>query len=122
MARRVKNGKISSEFAARLNPRDSKHLVRAIVILKTNGDTQSPVRPRTRASRSQAISRTRQAVLAALDEIDHILSRHNGRRLRTIPDALGSIPVETTSAGIRALANSRHVKAILEDQAVSLLS
>ena len=36
-------------------------------------------------------------------------------------NALGSLPVETTSSGILALAESGHVKAILEDQEFSLL-
>jgi hypothetical protein len=33
-------------------------------------------------------------------------------------DALGSLPVETTPAGIRALADAEGVKAILENQMV----
>jgi hypothetical protein len=43
------------------------------------------------------------------------------KKLTTNPDALGSISVETTAAGIAALAASEHVKAIIEDQAVSLV-
>jgi hypothetical protein len=43
-------------------------------------------------------------------------------RKATIKNALGSIPVETTARGIAALAASEHVKAILEDQPISLLA
>jgi hypothetical protein len=34
------------------------------------------------------------------------------------PDALGGLPVETTPAGIRALAEAEGVRAILENQRV----
>ncbi len=45
-----------------------------------------------------------------LAEVDKILERHNGRRLADEVDALGSVSVETTVAGIPALAASDYVK------------
>ena len=54
--------------------------------------------------------------------ISGVLELHGGRCLADAPDALGAVPVETTVAGIKALAASKHVKAILEDQPVSLPS
>ena len=55
-----------------------------------------------------------------MDDIDEILKKHDGRRLARRPDALGSLPVETTAAGIRALARSRWVQAVFEDQPIHL--
>jgi hypothetical protein len=56
-----------------------------------------------------------------LGEIDGILERFDGKRSADV-NALGSIPAETTARGIAALAASEHVKAILEDQPISLLA
>jgi hypothetical protein len=67
------------------------------------------------------IDDNRKSAEAALPDIDGILKRFNGKRLATSPDALGCIPVETTAAGITALAASERVKAILEDQPISLI-
>jgi hypothetical protein len=61
----------------------------------------------------------RQAVETALPAVDQILSQHEGRRLPGAMEVLGSIPVETTVAGIRALADSDQIRAIMEDQSVS---
>jgi hypothetical protein len=55
-----------------------------------------------------------------LQEVDAILARFHGRRLAEGPNALGYIPVETTSSGIRALAQSDSVRGIIEDQPVRL--
>ena len=63
---------------------------------------------------------SRKSAERALTDIDAILKRHDGRRLARRPNALGSVPVETTAAGIKALASSRWVQAILEDQPISL--
>ena len=56
----------------------------------------------------------------ALGEIDRLLKRSGGRRLAPSPDAFGSIPVEAPAPGLLALARSEHVRALLEDQPVSL--
>jgi len=50
--------------------------------------------------------------------IDAILRDNGGRRLGDEPTALGTIAVETTANGVRALAESEHVAAILDDQPV----
>ena len=52
--------------------------------------------------------------------MDDILGRFDGQRFADEPDALGSIPVEATVAGIEALASSDWVKAIIEDQPIQL--
>jgi hypothetical protein len=57
-------------------------------------------------------------VAEILPDIDRILKRHRGKRLKSEIDALSAVPVITTAAGIDALTTSAHVKAILEDQAL----
>jgi hypothetical protein len=75
----------------------------------------------SRVSRQATIAIIRQSAEPALLEIDRILERFDGQRLAASADALGCVPIETTAAGITALAASEHVKAILEDQPISLL-
>jgi hypothetical protein len=57
-----------------------------------------------------------------LAEIDRPLTHFGGKRLALGVNALGSVPVESTPDGITALASLDSVKAILEDQPISLLS
>ena len=52
---------------------------------------------------------------------DDILTRYDGKRLATSADALGCVPVETVAAGIKALAESEQIEAILEDQPIKPL-
>jgi hypothetical protein len=118
-AKRRRSKKISSEFStrlARLEPRDKVH---AFVLLRTGGTSSSSKR-QSRAERKAAVEAARKSAERAMTDIDSILKRHDGRRLARRPNALGSMPVETTPAGIKALASSRWVKAILEDQPINL--
>jgi hypothetical protein len=112
------DGKLSPQFKARLNRLGTQHKVRAILLLGTKLPEKAPGR---RADRRTAISAVHRSAERSLVDIDAILERYGGHRLAPAPDALGSIPVETTVDGITALAGSDHVKAILEDQAISLL-
>ncbi len=114
--------KISPEFAARLGRLAPGTKVDAIILVtgaasagKVHGERGS------RVERQSTVDKKRRAAEHALPEIDTILRRYGGRRLADGANALGSIPVETTAAGIKALAASRHVRLILENQAVSLL-
>lgn len=119
---RSRQVKISREFSARLEELGPRQKVRAILMLDP-GSSKPPLKmTRLRSSRQAAIAATREAAESSLPDIDQILQRFSGRRLAPHVDALGCIPVETTAAGIAALASSKHVKAILEDQPVSLLA
>jgi hypothetical protein len=111
--------KISYEFEARLKRLKPEQQVRAIVLLQTQNTDPAATRP-SRADRQKVISAVRHAAQAALPEIDRILKNFRGQRLDSGVNALGSIAVETTVEGIHALAASEHVKAILEDQPISL--
>jgi hypothetical protein len=113
--------KISAEFRARLQHMDPDDRVRAVLMLRTPGVERAPAGRQARGLRQATIDAVRTAAEQTFPEIDTILAHHDGKRLRPTVDALGAIPVETTGAGIAALAASDHVKAILEDQPLSSL-
>ena len=53
--------------------------------------------------------------------VDRLLERSGGRRLGPGPDLFGAVAVEAPAAVLLALASSEHVRALLEDQPLSLL-
>jgi|SRR5262245_7735780 len=111
------HSKISREFSRRLDRLQPRDKVRAIVMLRAegNGGGAGGGRP-SRAERQEAAEQISQAAEAALPEIDRILKRFEGHRLAEHPNAVGAIPVETTVGGVIALAGADCVKTILEDQ------
>jgi hypothetical protein len=117
----LEEGRISTAFAARLNRLEPEQKVRAVLLLQrpksgsARGERQSP------ADRRAAIEATRRSTDAALSAVDRILSKYGGRRLAAGADALGSLPIETTTSGLLALAASKQVQAILEDQEISVV-
>ena len=111
--------KISREFAVQLNRFRPQQKVRAVVMLHTKDAGETPARRQSRADRQAAVEAMRKSAEQALVEVDDILKRFDGKRLASSPDALGSIPIETTVAGITALTSFEYVKAILEDQPTS---
>lgn len=121
--------KISPGFAARLKQLGPEEQVRAIVMLWTNAPRRTPkkiglpgyipTRQRlTPEERAAAVKAVRRSLAKALPDLDRVLERHHGKRLKERVDALGTIPVITTAAGIDALTSLDYVKAILEDQRV----
>jgi hypothetical protein len=117
----IHNSKISREFKARLNNLKPEQKVRAIVMLRTEKAQPSRMKVRSTSNRRAIIGLVRRSAEAALSDIDEILNHFDGKRLADSVSALGSVPVEATAEGIEALAKSKHVKAILEDQAISSL-
>jgi hypothetical protein len=116
------DNKISTAFRARLNRMNRQQKVRAIVILRL-GDTEvTPGRRQSPSQRQAMIEAMRNYVEPAVAEIDRVLTHFGGKRLAASVNALGSVPVEATPDGITALASLDSVKAILEDQPISLLS
>ena len=111
--------KISPVFRGRLTHLRPDALQRVVVILQP--DRATP-RVRSRAAREAAIADLQHAVSGPLAEVEHLLEVHGGRKLRSTPDALGSLPVETTARGVAALAAAAGVKAVLEDQPISRLA
>ncbi|UCH96800.1 MAG: hypothetical protein JSV88_08095 [Candidatus Aminicenantes bacterium] len=119
---KLTKNKISNEFAARLDRLGPGETVRAIVFLEVKSSEKPGISGRqSRSQRKAAVERVRQAAENALKEIDNILKRFEGRRLDKQPTALGSVLVETTAAGVYALAKLAKVKTIIEDQGVSLI-
>ena len=116
------NEKIGSRFAETLGRLRPGQMVRAIILLRPSNSPEVVARRGSAHQRRLDVEAARRASEPGLREIDKILERHKGTRLATHADVVGSVPVETTPAGISALASSEHVKAILEDQPVSSLS
>jgi hypothetical protein len=100
-----------------MNPEES---VRAVVMLNTGDIMKSSSRREARENRRALLTKLRKNADDALIEIDETLREHRGRRLADQVSALGTIPVETTPDGIAALARSDNVRAIFEDQPISL--
>jgi len=113
---KTRSKKISREFATRLDRLARDEKVRAVVLLRTEGAGGQAGKRQSLEEREAAVEAMRTSAERALGDVDKVLAQFDGRRLAKKPDALGSIPVETTAEGIRALASSRRVQAILEDQ------
>jgi hypothetical protein len=111
--------KISAAFSARLDALAPSDTVRALVLLDTAREDSGGRRSK-RSDRQTAVETVRQAAERAFRFLDETLDSYPGRRLAAKASALGTVPVETTRDGIRALADSGWVKAVLEDQKVSL--
>ncbi|MCX7093033.1 MAG: hypothetical protein NTY50_06235 [Methylobacter sp.] len=111
--------KISPEFEQHLAIRDPGSTVQAVLLISAPSRKSPSSRQDRIAKRGEMRDRLQAAAELALFEIDQVLARFGGRRLADSVDALGSLPVETTPAGIRALANNSGVQAILENQKVS---
>jgi hypothetical protein len=112
----IHSSKISREFSRRLDRLQPRDKVRAIVLLRAEGNGGGGAARPSRAERHDAAEKISQTAEAALPEIDQILKRYNGRRMAEHPNAVGAIPVETTVGGVIALAGADCVKTILEDQ------
>ncbi|HVR09215.1 MAG TPA: hypothetical protein VMW75_14290 [Thermoanaerobaculia bacterium] len=116
------DSKIGSEFGSRLRRLKRGQKVHVLLILAVGGPTEGSARVKTRKDRQEAITALHDEAAMGIAAIDHILARTGGRRLAAHPDAMGCLPIEATAAGIRELAVSKQVKAILEDQAIWLLA
>ena len=113
-----REAKISPVFAARLKELKPREKVCAILMLDTGEPAPDRRKRPTKTARQTVLKKTRQCVAEILPDIDLILRQHRGKRLKSDIDGLRAVPVITTAAGINALINSEHVKAIIEDQAL----
>lgn len=120
--RRGAQSKVSPGLASHLEHLEPGEKVRVIVMLRTEGAGKGRRSRSSSAERQAAVEAMKESARNALGEVDRILERFHGRRLAEDPDALGSVAVEATAAAIRALARSRTVKAIMEDQAIHFTS
>jgi hypothetical protein len=113
----LSKNKISSEFACRLNNLAPQQKVCIIVFLKLE-NLDKPMSRQSRIERKAAIEGIRNSAKQALDYIHKIIQDFGGKQLADSPDALGSIPVEISAAGVEALAESDAVKAVVEEQEI----
>ena len=112
--------KISREFGNRLAGMPPEEKVQAVVVLERNSAKRPTSRRQDRAERALAIEAVKKSAGTALAQMDKTLKEFGGRRLQADLTALGTITVEATPAGIKALALSKGVRAVLEDQRMSL--
>lgn len=113
--------KISPPFRARLRKLAPTEKIQAIVLIRTPQKTSGAGRRQSRQQRQATIAAIQSAAESAYAELDSILAGHDGQRLAETPNALGCIPIEATPRGVLAVAEADFVKAILEDQPISLL-
>lgn len=114
---RISKNKISSEFACRLNNLAPQQKVYIIVFLKLE-NLDKPMSRQSRIERKAAMEGIRNSANQALGYIHKIIQDFGGKQLADNPDALGSIPVEISAAGVEALAESDAVKAVVEEQEI----
>ena len=110
-------GKISPEFASRLRRLEPGQQVRVVLFLETPPLPAQAAR-QTPEDRKSSVESVKELTQRALSDIDRILADHGGHRLSKSPNALGSLTVETTAAGVSALARSPWVKSAVEDQPI----
>lgn len=110
--------KLSREFVSRLADLAPEQTIRAIVMLQT-GDAATSGR-RGSGEREAVLQAARRQAEAALPDIDRQLDQFGGKRLSGV-NALGGVSIETTAAGIRGLTSLACVKAVLEDQRISVI-
>lgn len=113
---------LSSAFSARLDHLPPSRKVRVIVVLDSAASRLSGRRGvQTRRARARLIETTEAIAAVGLRTVDQVLKRYGGRRASGAPSVLGSVLVETTPAGVRALAKQPGVNAVLEDQPIRAL-
>lgn len=117
-ARDAQPAGISEPFASRLARLKPRQVMRAIVMVDVAPARKDPTRRMSRQERRGTIDAMREAAQPALVEIDQILEQFKGKRLDETVSALGTVLVEATAAGIKALAQSPKIKAVMEDQSI----
>jgi hypothetical protein len=110
--------KISSEFAARLTHLEHQQKIRVIVLLQIQDDEEPIEKRPSRIERQAKINEVRARADKALGYIDSIIQYFDGKPLVQRPYLLGAIPIEITVEGVKALAQSGIVRAVIEDQAI----
>jgi hypothetical protein len=113
--------KIDKAFAARLQKLNPDQMIRAVVLLNLSHDKNEPLGSTKGGQRSSAAEAVTRQARESLSSVDLVLREHGGHRLSENPNLLGAIAVEATRDSIHALASSDDVRAVLEDQPLSLI-
>ena len=115
--------KISPEFATRLNSYPPTTKVRVIVLLEgAKPEIDSNSHRQNRLERKAAIKAMQDSVERSWQIVDRLIEDFSGKKLDPRPNALGSITLEITPPGIKALALSDAVKTIIENQKIYLVN
>jgi hypothetical protein len=114
----VDRNKLNPEFIARLNQLAPQQKIRVIVLLQSKGVENLAGKRQSRLERQATIQSFRESAAQSLTNIDEIIQHFEGKLLVDCPDALGSISIEITPAGIEALAKSEAVNAVMEDKSI----
>jgi len=110
--------KLSAAFRSHLDALPAKAAVRAVVVLRPTIPALTGKRP-SREGRKAVAEAMQQAAQSAVERLDKVLQAVGGRRLQDSPNALGTILVEASPAGVFQLAQSDVVTAVMEDQRIS---
>jgi hypothetical protein len=114
----IDRNKLNPEFAARLTQLAPHQKVRVVVLLQSKSDGNQYGRRQSPLERQATIQSLRESATQSLANIDEIIQNFEGKLLMDCPDALGSIPIEITAAGVDALAKSDDIKAVMEDRSI----
>jgi hypothetical protein len=114
----IDRNKLNPEFAARLTQLAPHQKVRVVVLLHSKGAGNLNGKRQSRLERQSTIQSVRESAAQSLANIDGIIQHFEGKFLMDCPDALGSIPIEITAAGIDALTKSEAVKAVMENSSI----
>jgi hypothetical protein len=114
----IDRNKLNPEFAARLDRLAPHQKVRVVVLLHSKGAGNLNGKRQSRLERQSTIQSLRESAVQSLANINEIIQHFEGKFLMDCPDALGSIPIEITAAGIDALTKSEAVKAVMENSSI----
>jgi hypothetical protein len=115
--------KISQEFATRLSQRKPDEPVRVVLMLSSAPAAADRGRRALKERRAELAEAARREVEEAEHDVDHVLEEYGGQRLTGGNlSTLGGLVVETTPAGVMALAQCPQVRVVMEDQTISLIS
>jgi hypothetical protein len=112
-------GKISSEFAHRLSKLNPHQVVRVLVLLNVKNNINLLSNSQKFSDNHiSAVKNISNLEKQAINGIHKILQDNDGKLLAEHFNLLGSIPIETTVAGVYELATLDAVKAVIEDQEI----
>ncbi|UCE46711.1 MAG: hypothetical protein JSW47_13965 [Phycisphaerales bacterium] len=114
--------KLGAEFRLRLSQAEPDDRIRAVIVLNIAPPTAARAGRLSREAKERTARRMKEVATELLPEIDSVLRDYHGKRLTEDVDVLGTISVEAPAAGLLAVARCDTVRAVLEDQDISLLS
>ena len=106
---------LSQDLAAKLDRMRATDRLTLIVVAACD---HADAKPRGQVGRNQRLYAQRQAALAVMPQVARVLGKHGGTLMQTEPSALGTIVVEASPAGARAIADLPEIEAVMEDQPI----